>query len=217
MNKIIFSVIVIFVISSVALIGQPQYYDSWKDVLAPSEKNDIKGSPYLFENWQSGYIYTIAGDSMYTKQINFNGLSGAFEVKEKGKQIEANKKHHHKVKLTSTNQITIFQNDPEKNDLEYGELIYQGKKMKMIKTFSATIREKTASGYNGSAKEKYYTNSTNYFLVSDAKKSNVKLKPKFFEEYFSDKTLKNYIKKNKLDLKKDQDLVKFLQYAESRM
>jgi len=217
MNKftIIFTLIQLFICFN--LLGQPQYYDSWKDALLPSEADNVKGTPYLFEQWQKGYIYTVAGDSMQTMQINFNGLTGAFEVKEKGRQIQANIKHHNKVKIYGADRNRVFINHPEDDNLQYNEVLYESNKFKLLKTFAVIIREKTASNYNGSSKEKYFTKSTDYFLVKDNDRTEVKRKSKFFEQYFMDKNLKNYIKKNKLDLKKDRDLTKLLQHAEARL
>lgn len=218
MNKFIVIFTSIQFLICCSLCSQPQYYDSWKDALLPSEANDVKGSPYLFEKWQKGYVYTVAGDSMQTMQINFNGLTGAFEVKEKGRQIQANIKHHNKVKIYGADRNMVFINDhPENNDLDYAELIYNGAKVKLFKSFSVYIREKTASTYNGSSKEKYYSKSTDFYAIKNDQKTEVKRKSKFFEQYFDDKNLKSYIKKNKIDLKNDSDLAKLFEYAESRM
>ncbi len=205
---------VIFLLVGTLGYSQDQFYDTTNQSFS-RKTGDVKGTPYEFENWKKGYVFTIKGDSMLTAMINYNGYSKLFEIKEEGNYIALNEKYHNKIKIRNGYAYETYKNRLVGSDLEYYQVLYEGENVSLLKRHEVKIKERGESNYAGSVKSKKYKNSTVYYLLDEEGYKELNRKDKFFEKYFRSKKVKKFIKDNKLKLKKDMDLIKAVEYGDT--
>jgi len=68
--------------------SRPIKKDRYKDVL---------GSPYIYDEWQTGKIISVNADVIEGVKINFNGETNGFEIKNNNSYIELDPKWYIRV------------------------------------------------------------------------------------------------------------------------
>ena len=169
----------------------------------------IKGSRFLFQNFQEpGIIYT-GGKTHTMSGLNIDALNQDIVLKigtdsililEKNK-IDSLKIADRKFKKVDSNS--------------FYEIVHKNKKITLLKGYDCHIEKGRTNVMKGTTENDYYKLTNKYFLyqnetLSNPFELNKKAVFKLFEK--KQKQSNKYIKNNKLNLKKEDDFIKLLIY-----
>ncbi len=185
-------------------------------VFEKGAEDDIKGNKYLYEDWYLATLVDKNGEKIENVKLNYNGHSKRFEMKENQGKVELNP-------LLYTDVIVAIDDNPKqrfslmtRNDaFEYYRVIYEGSKIKFYERFHTILKDEEIPNYGATKSVKKYINTKKYFLVIDEEFIEIKRKDKDIIKRLGDKSLKNFVKNNKIKVKKDEDLVALLRHFET--
>ncbi len=161
----------------------------------------IKGSPFLYSDWQSGILPTLKGKALELP-LNYNIAED---------YIVASVDSIEKIIYPAS---CIIGNDTFlriKN--QYFEALYSGNKIKLLRRYNARLDKVERNGYNENVKYDYeYFKSEDYFLQeTEGNIVTVKLNERNLLSKLSDaKLARQIIKKHNLNLRSAQDVVVLL-------
>ncbi len=183
----------------------------------PARYDEIKGSPYLYKDWQKAEIVGSDGTILHDVYVNFNGLTRQLEMKKDGTVSEINVTSYLKVIVETDNgQQTFFRGIHPQFGAELICLPYDGQQIKLIKEF--TVRKQDTeiqSPMNPTVYEKFIP-SSEYYLMVNGQLSPVKIKKKKIIEVLGYKSeIERYLKQAGMSLNNEQNLVKLLSFVET--
>lgn len=174
---------------------------------------NVLGSPYLYADWVPAEIIGMDGNIYKEATINFNGETHEMDVK-RGDQIK---------ELIAGSYLKVTVNLPDHNEsflrglhprfnMNQVCLLYDSQRLKFIKNF--TVKKEEFAEPNAIS-EKFITR-TEYFIMEDGNLAYIALrKKKILGALRHGKELESYVKKNELSLKKEAEVIEFLQYYRS--
>ena len=181
---------------------------------------DVKGSPFLFEDWVRGTV-TVANGTKF-ERVNLMYDQVADELVFKSEKGETK---------TFVDQVKEFSFKQEKDNVLVSEKVFRNgftpidgakpytfyevlvdDKTKLLKRTSKSIMEEMS--YSSAVKVKSFQTSTSYYVARDNKLTKIKNDKKAVLAALGDKQteLEAYIKTKKPDLKKDEDLANLVAY-----
>ena len=196
--------------------GDPMYNTN-NEVLTSKRYSQVQGSPYYNKDWNKGSLYDIKDEVLPHASINFNGETGLMEIKEDDKTIQLNENLYKRIEIMVDGQKQVFVNRTTPLDLTYYRAVYQSEQMQFLERFVSELKEDEVANYGASKTRSKFINKTKHYVLRDCKLEMVNRNNKKIVDFLKSARLKGYIKKNKLNLKKDEDLVKALAYYESSM
>ncbi len=217
--------IVVFILMLSANRIKAQVYGQDVNGSALREKRylDVNGSPYLVDTWEKAVVqlnngqtynvdikYDMIADNIYFRNKAGDSLNFAQPVKEFKIAYTLNNKAESRLfrsGFPSTGGKT--------NQNSFYEVLYDGT-TKLIKKDAKSIWEETTT-YGTATKVKNITDHVTYFVARGDKIVLLKNDRKSVTEALNDKAadIEKYIKDNKLDAKKDDDLIKIFTYYNS--
>jgi uncharacterized protein with FMN-binding domain len=182
-----------------------------------SAKVDADGSPYIEDVFLSLKIDTYT-DMIYTGR--YNAYNDEMEVKiENGKIVALDNKNEYTVTFTNKNKIyKTYNYTTKKGVAKRGFLVVvkETEKYSLLKREHIKYQEgkQATSSYQKDKPASFKRESDTYFLKLGNKIMFLPQKKKSFLKAFPKKSsdLKSYIKKNKINLKKEEDLKKIVKY-----
>ncbi|MBX2874906.1 MAG: hypothetical protein KTR30_22475 [Saprospiraceae bacterium] len=196
--------------------GDP-LYNTNNEVFTEKRYSKVQGSPYFNKEWNKGNLYDIKDKVLPHASINYNGETGLMEIKEEEKTIQLNQNLYNRVEIMVEGKKQVFVNRITPVDLTYYRAVYQSDIMQFLEKFQSTLKEEEVATYGASKSRSKFVNKTKFYIFRDGKMEEVNRNTKKLVEHLKSARLKGYVKKNKLNLKKDEDLVKALAYYESSM
>ncbi|RYE27173.1 MAG: hypothetical protein EOP45_02050 [Sphingobacteriaceae bacterium] len=209
-------VFVAFVAFSNKTTAQNLYIKDVQGVpIVVSKADDIKGSPYLNDNWVNASVklnngitykenmyvkYNQEKDELYFKGNNDETLSFVDAVKEFTIQNNELKYYKNGYKdIPGTSKNTFF------------EVLANGT-LQLLKKTKVYIMEN--KDYGSAVTTKSYTKDIKYYIVSGDNAQQIKNDKKSLLNVLDDKKdqIEEYIKSNKSNLKSDVDLAKIVNY-----
>ncbi len=181
---------------------------------------EVKGTPYIFDDWKTGKLITTDAKVIEGLTLNFNGKSGGFEIRKDSRFIELNAKWYIRVEVADdkTEAPIIFQKNfvPPLKD-KFTRLIYKGKKISVVEDFVAKIETKVFNNVGKNEELKRFYSKRSYYLIKDQKPTYLKLKKKNVLALLNhSKELESFLKKEKMKLNSEKDLIKLLEYYEEK-
>lgn len=186
---------------------------------------DIKYSPYFFEDWVKGNLVDEKGNPVKGVTLNYNGYSHNIEIKKGDKFIELDAKYYQKVEvLVSENADVEKISDGEKvlfKDKMHErfrnrmvQVIYEGENITFLNDFSIVLSEKELNNVGSKIEFKQFVKRNTYYFLKDGNLKNVKLsKRKFVEALGAEKgTLDKFIKKERINFTSHADLKKLVAF-----
>lgn len=186
--------------------------------------NEVKGSIYFIENWKAkGNIYSVDKKKYKISNLNINLKDNRIEAKfdDHSKDSIFVFKNSTIEKVTINNKVFTKKRLTLKNKTDdfFVEKLKSTKKTGIYKLHYVFFKEGEFDRLSQKKTGKdRYIKAERYFI----KKENEKLKPiklkksdilKVFAE--KKKEIKDYIKKNKLKVKEEQDFIKLLHYYDT--
>lgn len=183
---------------------------------------DTEGSPYLIDDYKNGVLYDKDGN---TKAVflKYDTYKEEVEVFNDGNPLLIDKrlyprfvieyidtKTSQKVRYEFTNEIAI----PGMKKDKYVEVITDGEKFKLIKTYTTQLNQSQDQGYGGVVSNNYFENDEDYYIYTVGLDAvPVKLKNKDVLKAISDNgKLKAFLKKEKIKIRKEKDMAKVMEY-----
>ena len=218
MNKQNLVTLVVFLfLGSISWAQGDPLYNTNNEVFTEKRYSQVQGSPYFNKEWNKGNLYDVKDQILPHASINFNGESGLLEIKEDEKTIQLNQNLYNRVEIMVDGKKQVFVNRVTPVDLTYYRAVYQSEIMQFLERFESTLKEEEVATYGASKSRSKFVNKTKYYIFKDGKMKEVTRNNKKLVDHLKSARLKSYVKKNKLNLKKDEDLVKALAYYESSM
>ncbi len=218
MNKQKLTTLLVFLfLGSIMQAQSDPMYNSNNEVFTEKRYSQVQGSPYFNKEWNKGSLYDVKDQVLPHASINYNGETGLFEIREDEKTIQLNENLYNRVEIMVDGKKQVFVNRITPVDLTYYRAIYQSEIMQFLEKFESTLKEEEVATYGASSSRSKFVNKTKYYIFRDGKMKEVNRNTKKLIDHLKSARLKGYVKKNKLNLKKDEDLVKALAYYESSM
>jgi hypothetical protein len=183
----------------------------------------IKGTPYLYEEWKLADIESRDGILYEQILLNYNGLEQKFEVTQLNKRITLDESLY--------DQITVYVQNTKEGDkelfikglhydlaLSYVNIIYNSQRIKLIRDFRIRISETTNELHGDPSVSKKFVANKVYSILYKSKLHLVRLSKKSLGKLFENRELVNEIvQSNNLNLSEEADLIKFLTILDSQL
>ncbi|MBC5993860.1 hypothetical protein [Pontibacter cellulosilyticus] len=181
---------------------------------------DVKGSPFLFDDWVRGSVIVANGTKFEKVNLMYDQVADELVFKsEKGETktfVDPVKEFSFKREIDNVViGEKVFRNgftpiDGAKPHTFYEVLVDD--QTKLLKRTSKSIMEEIT--YSSATKVKSFETNTAYYIARDNKLTKIKNDKKSVLAALGNKQpeLETFIKKNMLDLKKDEDFAKLIAY-----
>ena len=177
---------------------------------------DVKGVPYLFNDFVNGTITDLEGRS-YDAMLNYNGHTQQIEVKRGDQFIILDEKFYRQVDMDWNGQTITFMRGVDRlRPNTFMQVLYKGAKVKLIKDFKVDISEQKVQNVGQTVYFKRFTTSTVYQMSQLAKLTRLQLNKKSLSKALGDKTMA-YAKAQKINFKDDIELAKLVAYYEQEV
>jgi len=180
---------------------------------------DLKGSPYFLDSWNKGIIVQANGQSYKDVELKYDQLEDELIFRDQqGRELGfAIPVKEFKINYISDGspKSALFRNgfEPFKGSTEknYYEILYDGP-VKLAKKNVKRIEQYRE--YNSAVTTKSVIERVKYYFYTTNQLKEFKRDVKSIQLAFGEKspTVLKYIDENKLDLKKDDDLVKIFSF-----
>ncbi len=212
---ILFIVLLLVVRSTIAQIAISGDAIHGTPIYAKINEN-IKGSPYLFDQWFNGSVKLKDKTVHNDMQLKYDQMTGKLIFKDKS---ENTFHFEHPVEeftlQTPSGENVVFKNgfkNIEKNtDDTFYQILADGK-VKLLKHSKKSIVQSVP--YGQSVPEKTILNSEAFYVVSSDTIQKLKKDKKALAFLNSDK-LSSFITKNNMDLQKEADLILAINFYNS--
>jgi len=182
------------------------------------DKNKIDGSPYIFENWQSGVVYFKKNELSSDYKFNYNSYLDQVEfIKDNEHLMITNKKDIDHIKFGEKDfYYLLFVKNDDKIISGYLDKLVEGKII-LYKRYKCSLLE-NSNNYTITAGDVIdkFDQDTEYYISKDSKPA-FKIKTnnrKLFNVFDSNKELvKEYIKN--INVRNEKDLIKLFEYYNS--
>ena len=207
------------------LIGTNLTAQRQETILLNTQKIDdtryegVRGYPYIWEEWQSGVVIDEQGLSAQAEEINYNAHTQTFEVKKGERFIELVSEGQNQIIINSLEIPQTFQKNIHPDlPLEFNQLLYNGTTLQLVKSTEKKISTKVFQNVGKEVTVEQFVKRETFYLVENDQLRRIKVNKKaLLKELEQSKKLESFIKKNKLKLKNDADLVKLIAHYEAIM
>lgn len=219
---------IVLILCCVAVNGQ--YVDVQGTMNKPlneiEQYKSTQGSPYFLDEYKSGTIIDKKG-RIYEVFLKYDTYQEEVELFNDGKPLLIDKNIYpkftiefieerigKKVSYTFTNEIKI----PGLKKSKYSLLLADGQNMKLVKVIQTYLNESQDSGYGGIVQPHRFDTKEVYFLLNaNGESMEVKANNKsVLKALNNDASLKAYFKKERLKIRKEEDLVLVARYLDTR-
>ncbi|MEL6923984.1 MAG: hypothetical protein AAFO94_08045 [Bacteroidota bacterium] len=180
---------------------------------------DIKGSPYLFKGWATATLVGTRGEKTEGIKINYNGFNGEFEVLVDGKHITLETNDYKRIFIIppgSGRELLFKRGLHMKYANKFPQVIYEGDDMVLIKEFIVTKSKQKIESVGKTIEVERFGHRHDYWLLKNNELTVFKPRKKdVIRQLGGSEALASFIKKEKLDLKKEADLQKLFNYYET--
>lgn len=184
---------------------------------------DIKGSPMYFKDWVTGRIMRHDALIYEDVQLNYNGYTNTFEIKNGTEMIELDGAVYLRVDVDAEDNPEAADRIPTKHfafqkDLhprfeeKFVIILFAENDVMLIKEFRADIAKHTIQDVGKKVDFKDFKRKENYYLKSKGQMKSVRFRKKNILAAFDSPEIEEYIKENKLRLREEADLIELAQY-----
>ncbi|MEM6805208.1 MAG: hypothetical protein AAF696_27675 [Bacteroidota bacterium] len=220
-----------FLFCALSLFGQRELQLTNSKKIDPNRYADKDGDPYLFKNWLIADV--TDNDLQVIKEvfINYNGFTEEFEIKNGDNfielenkyylQIEARRKKNGDAFPKNAGENIVFQRKLHKQFQDkFVRLIHRGEKLSIIENFKVRVSEVTFQDVGKTVKKKRFVGIRKYYLLKDGTLTAFSKKRSSIIKTFGGKKKKQldvFMRKEKIDLAKDEDIGKLFSFYEEEL
>lgn len=213
----------LFLVNIPTLFSQAMWVDLPMDYVRNknfenSSTEVVQGSKYLNDNFQNGII--LFGDKEINTLLRYNALAGEFELKNPSTNEVASVVRTRAIKFkvgTSNYAVSTYMGKDDIITEGYFEILNEGN-TQLLKRDLVTYKEAepAPNSYNPS-KPARYISSTEYYLKKGSEPAEkVSLNKKDILKIMDTDEARSFVKDNKLKLKSEEEVVKLLNFLNSR-
>ncbi len=192
------------------------------DLLYNQKYGEIKGSPYLFEDWTVGDVKVVSGAVLEKLDLKFDLFGNDLVVNSSGDAMLIAKAavDEFTLKDPATSAIRTFKLMKRTNGWQFMEILH-AEDIYLLKLMELSIatQNNNAGGYAADTKSyQEFTKKVSYFLTSTGKDPvRIKTSKSSVLALLNDreKELSKYIKSQRLKLSKEQDLLALIKYYDT--
>ena len=180
---------------------------------------DIKGTPFLFDDWVSGIVILGNGETFNNVPLKYNVFDEKLYFKNpKNNEILEFVQPVKSFKFNELKGAGVFSKGfpaiDRFNSETFYDVLFDGKVKLLNKKYKTVLEVRP---YNSATVEKSFVDRNDYYIVKGNKIERIKNSRKDFLDIFSDKSaqIDAFIKKEKINFKNNDDLVKVFNYFES--
>lgn len=187
------------------------------NLLYIAQYTDIKGSPFLFDNWMKGELVLKNGSRIKDVQLKFDNYSNKFIINQNDTayEISPSIKEIRLYPTGDTLNAIFFKNGFSINDNikanAYLQILAEGKIM-FLKYSKKDMEEYTE--YGDATKYKRFTERNQYFIYSNGAYKAISLSKKNMQDLLSDKwnEVSQYINQHGLNGKDEKSWKQAIDY-----
>ena len=197
--------------------GMKVYDVSRTRVIDHAEYDEIKGSPYLYDEWHPARLLDSKGIFHDFLNVNFNGFTHKLETKEDNSTEEFLSGSYLKIIVnTGVYEETFLRGIHPEFGRNLVCILYDGQEVKLIKKFEVRLEESVVQTTGIPTVFEMFAETIEYYIMIEGDLSKVKTKKKSIIEVLGYKSeLESYIKKEKLNLNSESDIRNLIAYYES--
>ena len=180
---------------------------------------DIKGTPFLFDDWVSGIVILGNGETFNNVPLKYNVFDEKLYFKNpKNNELLEFVQPVKSFKFNELKGAGVFSKGfpaiDRFNSETFYDVLFDGKVKLLNKKYKTVLEVRP---YNSATVEKSFVDRNDYYIVKGNKIERIKNSRKDFLDIFSDKSaqIDAFIKKEKINFKNNDDLVKVFNYFES--
>lgn len=181
---------------------------------------DVEGTPLLFDDWKSGEITLVTGESFKLDKLNFDA-SGLRFIYSKNDTLYELQSNVNKVKINNgngpedTTSVMLFRNDMLPGQPLFAQVLTKGK-ITILREFSKKPEGENYTNGVVTTSRKYVLHTMDVALTG-GKTVPLKYSSAGLAELTSDKKneVDSYVKANKLKPKNAEDFIKSINYYNS--
>lgn len=203
------------------MVGRNGIIKSLHNVNSTLTYDDVSGSPYLNDDFSPGKIIMKDGTSYSDIPLRYNIYTDKIEFESNNNVIMEIAQPNLCERIIISNKIFVYQSYTENNSSKNGyfELIEEGN-LSLLKQYQLQFKDAVeAQPYKDPKPAQFDQHSPRFFLLSDSNTAvelNSKSKTlEALEQYSPD--IEKWIKKNKLKVNKEEDLIKAIQFCNQKM
>ncbi|MCK4663599.1 MAG: hypothetical protein KAT68_12085 [Bacteroidales bacterium] len=178
------------------------------------ENKKIDGTPYFNKEWEKGTVKFLNGNEYRVKFFKYDvNLERLLFLKDDVTYYIPNKGEIEKFTIGTSNFVYIKYDD--KNIKAFFEVLSNGEKIKLLKKYKCVYVEgKKGDGIAPAINDKYSINKSYYIKIANEPAIKFKVKKDDVLQLMSDnkELVEEYIKKNKLKFKNENDLAKIFDF-----
>ncbi len=190
-------------------------------------KEDIKGSPYLFDQWTKATVIDARGYSFQDISVNYNGYEKMFEAMQGDSIVGLENVSFLKVILPGEMDLyfskelrdadIIFQNRIHpKFGNQFVQILYDGRRVKLLREYYKDLSKHTVQNVGKAVTFQRFTHRELTHLLIDGEISLIKLKKKqFLSKLGKVRKMEEFAKKENLKFDSLKDYQKALNYYET--
>lgn len=195
-------------------------------LLKTKKYENIKGSAYLYDAWNSGSIINKDGVAFANVMLKYDAYKDKIEINQENQVMEINAAEYPKFTFTffeQNNGKVIKHNFSNGFDVpgytksSYFDILYQGSHTVLKKT-KKSFSEENVSNYGTSDVQKVFQENSYYFIIDpNGVVKEVKLSKKSVVEMFPQKKaiIEKFVSEGKLKIKTQEELVALFQFIDS--
>lgn len=188
---------------------------------------EVKGSPYIFENWGKGTVYDAIGNMYRNIYVNYNGYERMFEAKQGDTIVALTNTSFLRVELPGSmdkefseelaEDTIIFQNRLHpKFGAEFIQVLHDGRRVKLLREYYKDLSKHTVQNVGKAVDFQRFTPRELLHLYVNGNLSLVKFKKSaFLEKLGKEEELEQFIKEEGLKFKSLADFQKLLTHYET--
>lgn len=215
---ILFLLFSIFIISLLSAQKSISFRNAKK--YDPDLYKDYLGTPYFFSDFTFGWITGADGVEYDKVKMNYNGHTESFEVLEGDRFISLEESPYRSIALLepeTQDTVTFIRGIHADFAGKFIQLLYQSEKLTMVNQFSINLVENQVNTVGRTDVFKRFKPQNNHYvkLKEEPKLLLLKSNKKSWAQAFGNKKqIESFIKENKLNLSKQEDMVRLLKHIE---
>lgn len=194
-------------------------------VIRTMKYENIKGSAYLYDAWNSGSIFNRDGVAFPNVMMKYDVYKDKIEINQENQVMEINAAEYPKFAFTffEENSGKVVKHNfsngfdiPGYTKSSYFDIVYQGSHT-VLKKVKKTFGEENVSNYGTSDVQKIFLASTYYFVIdANGTVKEVKLSKKsLLEKFPQNKALiEKYAAERKIKFKTEDELIGLFEYID---
>lgn len=192
--------------------GEQSFFDMGLGFVNPKAKTE--GSAYYFDNWETeGIIYTSNKQRFKIKNVNINLFYNTLDALYDGNSVYTFNNENLVKIVINGKDFRVFKVD---KDVKILESFFRGKFS--VYRYNSLIYRDSSPNPMINRKTNKYIKKSKYYVYNKGDLTRLKLSKKSFSKVFQSETVSkesilDFIKKNKISLSEEEDLLKVLNFV----